>query len=405
MSKKLFVLAALVVGVMLLAGCGGSPEEGKKPTGEPIKIGGIFDLSGPTADVANPYLKGVLGYIQWVNFNGGINNRPLELVYDDYAYKTDKAEQLYDRLVKQDKVVAVQGWGTGDTEALREKVAVDKVPFMSAAYALELADPKFAPYNFLVGTTYSDQMVMTLQWIKEDAAKKGVAPNVGVFHSDSPFGTSPLDAGKAYAAANGITFSDYVMPPVEAQDLTSLLAQASAQGVNYAVIQNTALPASRLVKAAKLPDAKNTMQFICLNWCADELFVKLAGAAAEGVIGVQPFSPDLNVAGAKEVSDFLRLKGSLLQDVGLRYLQGWWTMAAMSEGIKRTLDAKQPLTGENIRANLEGLQNFDTGNVTGPLTFSPTDHRGNDATKLYQVRSGTWEPVTDYLHSRLPIGQ
>jgi branched-chain amino acid transport system substrate-binding protein len=80
-------------------------------------------------------------------------------------------------------------------------------------------------------------------------------------------------------------------------------------------------------------------------------------------------------------------------------------MAVMAEGIKRTLDAGQELTGENIRASLEGIEGFSTGDVTGPLTFSPVDHRGNDTGRLYQVRSSVWEPVTDFLTSRIPINQ
>ena len=405
MFKRLLFPAAIVAVLVLLAACANPELTGVQPKGEPIKVGGIFDLSGPTADVAGPYMKGIQGYVQWVNHRGGIHDRPLQLIYDDYGYKTDKAEQLYNRLVNEDKVVAVQGWGTGDTEALRSKVATDKIPFMSAAYPLELADPQNAPYNFLVGTTYADQLIMVLQWIKDDAAKKGVAPNVTVFHSNSAFGTSPLAAGKKYADANGIPFSDIPMPPVETQELSAVLAKASAQGVNYAIIQNTPLPASQLVKAAKLPDAKGNMQFICLNWCTDELFIKLAGGAAEGVMGLQPFSPDLDVPGARDVVSFLRSKGSLVQDVGMRYLQGWWTMAVMAEGIKRTLDAGQELTGENIHASLEGIKGFSTGDVTGPLTFSPVDHRGNDTGRLYQVKSSAWEPVTDFLTSRIPINQ
>ena len=59
--------------------------------------------------------------------------------------------------------------------------------------------------------------------------------------------------------------------------------------------------------------------------------------------------------------------------------------------------AGKELTGENIKASMEGLKDFSTGNVTAPITFTGSDHRGNKTLKVYQVKGGKWEPVTDFL--------
>ncbi|NOX60465.1 MAG: ABC transporter substrate-binding protein [Chloroflexi bacterium] len=392
--KKRTVLAIglALLAALLLAACGGGGEA------EPIKIGAIFDLTGPTSDVGTPYAEGEKGYVEWINENGGINGRKVELIAQDYAYKVDQAEQLYSQYVNQDKVIAFLGWGTGDTEALRAKIAADEIPFMSASYSINLADINEAPYNFLTGTSYSDQMVIALQWIKDDAASKGVDAKVVVFHHDSPFGESPVPDGQAYADANGIAYTNLAMPR-GATDLTPQLTQAQEFGANYIVIQNVSSPAALLAKNAK--SLGMDVQIICLNWCADELFVKLAEDASEGVLGVMPFSPDLTVPGAQDAAKFLESKGEKLEDYGLHYVQGWTTVKVMLEGVKRTLDAKKELTGANLRTSLEGIQNFDTGDVTAPLNFSPTDHRGNDAAKLYQVQNGQWVAVSDYIHSRI----
>ncbi len=393
MNKRLFLLIGLLLVAAVLAACGGGGGEA-----EPIKIGAIFDLTGPTSDVGTPYAEGEKGYVEWINEQGGINGRKVELIAQDYAYKVDQAEQLYSQYVNQDKVVAFLGWGTGDTEALRAKIAADEIPFMSASYSINLADINEAPYNFIVGTSYSDQMVIALQWIKDDAASKGVEPKVVVFHHDSPFGESPVPDGKDYADANGIAYTNLAMPR-GATDLTPQLTQAQEFGANYIIIQNVSSPAALLAKNAK--SLGMDTQIICLNWCADELFVKLAEDAAEGVMGVMPFSPDLTVPGAQDAAKFLESKNDKLENYGLHYVQGWTTVKVMLEGVKRTLEAKKDLTGANIRASLEGIQNYDTGDVTAPLTFSPTDHRGNDAAKLYQVQGGKWVAVSDYIKSRI----
>src|SRR5262249_14560194 len=85
--------------------------------GPEIKIGGIFDLTGITSDVGKSYAQGVRDAVEWTNAHGGVNGKRLKLVDVDYGYKIPEANAAYKRLVNDDKVVLIAGWGTGDTEA------------------------------------------------------------------------------------------------------------------------------------------------------------------------------------------------------------------------------------------------------------------------------------------------
>src|SRR5262249_39962513 len=145
----------------------GSPAAAAPATGEPIKVGGIFDLSGGTADVGVPYAEGVRDYVKYANERGGISGRPIQLKDIDYAYHVPKAVEAYNQLVKNDGVSIIMGWSTGDTEAMKELITRDKEPFMSASYSENLvANVNETPYNFMIGVTYSDQARIALRWIK-----------------------------------------------------------------------------------------------------------------------------------------------------------------------------------------------------------------------------------------------
>ena len=111
------------------------------------------------------------------------------------------------------------------------------------------------------------------------------------------------------------------------------------------------------------------MKIVCLNWCADDLFVKTAGAAAaEGTVMVQPFAPpSANKPGHKEVDDYLKSKGIDLEAKGLHYVQGWYTMHVMVKGMRKVLNDGKELTGENIRKALETMPAVDTGGVVGAV--------------------------------------
>ncbi|MDX1579552.1 MAG: ABC transporter substrate-binding protein [Gemmatimonadota bacterium] len=382
---------ALVLG---LAGCANGGKAGGDGA---IVIGAIFDLTGPTADVGTDYAEGIQGYVDWANARGGIAGRPIELIFQDYAYQVDRAEQLYSQFVQEGAIVFM-GWGTGDTEALRLRIAEDRIPFGSASLSHVLGDPDEAPYNFLVATSYTDQFNIVLRWIVERHRAEGYeeAPVVALMHNASPFGRSPwAQGGEAYARTLGVDVTLYEMPR-GATDFTGELSRNAASDADWVIFQNTSAPAAVALRNAR--SLGIDARFICLNWCANELLLELAGEAAEGVVGAVPYAPlTTDVPGVEELRAHLTSRGEAYEDRTNAYTQGWWTMAIFAEGIRRVLEADEALTGENIRAALETLEDFDTGGVTAPITFTPEDHLGSKGLRLFRVENGSWEPITDFL--------
>jgi branched-chain amino acid transport system substrate-binding protein len=382
--KKVMLLFIVLIGAMALTACGGGDAGG----GEAIKVGAIFDLTGPTSDAGTPYSEGIVDFVKWYNENGGVNGRPLELLSADYAYKVDQGEQLYSQYVG-DGAVVFQGWGTGDTEALRSRVGADEVPFMSASYSDVLGDPNEAPYNFMVGTGYGAQAVTAVQHGLDNGATK-----FAIFHHDSPFGQSPVAMATAYAEANGATMDAFPMPG-GATDFTAELTQVQEAGIEYLLIQNVPSPAATLVK--NIADFGLDVQVVCLNWCTDELFASLTGDAGEGVLGTSPFAfPGSGAAGLEEMDAYLKANGSSLEEKGIRYVQGWLTMKTMTAGIEKAAEAGE-VTGSAVKEALESMSNIDTGGVTQPLSFSSSDHAGNKAVRFFQINNGTWEAQGDYV--------
>lgn len=392
MSRRVTLLATTTtVAALTLAvsACGGGASSGGGGGGgnnAPIKLGVLADLTGSTGDVGTPYNEGMMGYIDWLNAKGGIKGRKIEATSNDYAYKVPQAEELYKKYVGE-QAVAIQGWGTGDSEALRKKVATDKLPFMSASYAEILTDPKESPYNFVVAPTYSDQMRVALNYIAKSAGSKA---EVAVFHHDSPFGLAPVADGQKWISEKSLPLGYKSYPMPKTPNFVGLLSQAKSQGAKYVVIQNVSSPAAQVAKDIKAQ--KLDMTIVCLNWCSDELFIKTAGAdAAEGHIMVQPFAPpSTNKPGHKDAADYLKGKGGSLEDKGLHYIQGWMTMDVMAKGIEKAIDAGGELTGEAIKTGLETMNAVDTGGVvgTGQVKFSADSHRGSTGTGIYQVKGG-----------------
>ncbi len=403
-GSVLFSLLLLLA--MLLAACGGGePEAGGETAGneggetagssDPIKIGAIFDLTGATADVGKPYSQGQVAYIDWLNANGGVAGRQIDFIHSDYSYQVPRAEELYTQYVTQDQVVAFSGWGTGDTEALKTRISEDQIPFISASYSANLANPGETPYNFLVAPTYSDQLIVAQMWALEDWAAQGNSdpPRFAYLVNDSPFGKSPLPDGVAHATANGLEEPLEVPSPRGATDLTPQLTQIRDYGANYVFFQNVSSPVALALKNAS--DLGFDAQFVCLNWCANELLIQLAGDAAEGMVGAIPFNP--RAEGAETALNYAQEQGIDYGGADSNFVQGWWAMAILMEGVERAAGNGDVITGESIKTALESMDGFETGGVTAPITFSSTDHRGTKALQLFQVQEGAWQPITDFM--------
>ncbi|MDX6683408.1 MAG: branched-chain amino acid transport system substrate-binding protein [Solirubrobacteraceae bacterium] len=388
MSSKWIRTTAAAAAIVLagsITACGSDDtSSGGSGSDQTVKVGGIFDLSGATADVGTPYADGIKGFVKDYDRQG--DGPKIELTSEDYKYDVAVAERLYSRL-KSDGVVAIQGWGTGDTEALRVKITADRLPFMSASYAETLTKPSDTPFNFVVATSYSDQMRIALKWIDEQSSGAQVAS----FHHDSPFGESPQKAGAQTAKQLHLGFQSYAMP-AEATDYVPQLRRAQSQGAKFVVIQNVATPAAQLAK--NIAEQKLDMKVVCLNWCGDELFVDLAGKAAAGTVGVMPWAPaSVKADGLAQPRTYLSKSGGSLDKQGLHYVQGWYTMALMAEGIKRAA-GKGKVTGESIKQALEQMDAFDTGGVSAPVDFTATSHAGMKGSKLYVVKDGKWSALT-----------
>jgi branched-chain amino acid transport system substrate-binding protein len=357
---------------------------------EKIKIGGIWDLTGVTADVGKPFAEGVQDAIAYINSKGGVNGKQIELLNVDYAYKIPQANAAYKKFVEQDKVVMINGWGTGDTEALKEVVSKDKVPYFSASFSGHLTDPAKTPYNFFVGASYSDQIRGFLQYVKKDFKGKG-APKVAFIYPNHGFGKAPIEAGKQYAKELGIELVHEEIIPASFQDVTSNLLNMQKKAPDYAYVQTTVSWCAVLLKDAKKLGIKT--KFFLGNYGMTEALPALAKDAAEGVYGMTTHVPyGANVPGMKKILEWNKKHPAKSPDTV--YVRGWAYGLVWAEGL-RIADKNKHLTGEGVKNALETLKNFDTGGLVPPITYTSTDHRPTTKTTIYVIRGGKMTKVED----------
>lgn len=363
-----------------------------------VKVGGIFDLTGITSDVGKPYAQGVRDYVALTNAGGGINGKKIKLIDVDYGYKIPEAVSAYKRM-KEEQVVLINGWGTGDTLALKNFINEDKIPYFSGSFAGDLTDPAKTPYNFFVAPSYSDQIRAWLSWVKEDWKDKTRAPKVAFFYGDNAYGKAPMEAGRRFSKENGIEVVDEEILPGNFQDATSQLLNMKQKGADYAYINVTTTGVSLVLKGAKALGLAT--KFGSNPYGFSEQLPLVAKETAEGVTGVMPHVPyGTPVPGMKALLDYHKANHPGDAHDAL-YVRGWASATVWVEALKRA-DKAGKLTGEGVRAALETFKDFDLGGLASPVTWTATDHRPSTRTAVFQVQGGKLVKVKEYDMPRKP---
>lgn len=397
--------AAVTAGGMLAALAAASA------TAQDIPIGHLADYSGPTSDVGTPYGQGVDDTIAYINAHGGVAGRKIQGETVDYSYKAPRAVATYKGW--SDKVVAIQGWGTADTEALVSFVSKDKIPYISASYAAVLTDPvggskadKPAPYNFFYGPSYSDAARAMVQWAADDWKKKGGKGKPKYVHmgANHPYPNAPKAAAEEYAKQLGFDVLPAIQFALTPGDYTPQCLTLKQSGANYAYLGNTAGSNISVLKACHA--AGVNVQFLGNVWGMDENAMKAAGAAANGV--VFPLRTGAvwndNVPGMKMMKAISKMSdktGGAYRPI--HYLAGACTALYMKEAMDWAA-GNGGITGENIKKGMESKQNWVPKGADGvckPSTWSAQDHRSMLDVDLYraEVKGATDASVPDLIKS------
>ncbi|TAL15838.1 ABC transporter substrate-binding protein [bacterium] len=349
-----------------------------------IKIGHLAALTGPTSDVGTSYAEGVRAYADYINSKGGVNGKKIEVLTRDYAYDKKTAVTLYRSLVA-DGIIALQGWGTADTEALKDQVNVDKIPDLSASYSANLTNPADAPYNFFIAADYTTQLRGALKYAK-DNWKESRKPRVAFVYPNHPYGIAPIKGAKAYAEEIGFEILTDENVALNAQEATTQILSLKNGAPDFVWIGGTTASTSVILKGAKQNGLKT--QFIINIWGNDESLPKRAEGAEEGVWGLHANSAyEDDAPGMKAIKEVTK---GVPQTI--HYIRGWVSMMVMTEALK-IADKAGKLSGEGIKEALETLKNFDTGGLTAPVTFTATDHRPNMSVKIFTFKSGQLKKV------------
>lgn len=409
----------LAAGTLLVAACQPTaapattaPTTGATtaPTGaalEPIKVAGLWPLSGENAAVGNGQKAAFQFAIDRVNAAGGIKSlggRPIQVVYGDTQSKPDVAASETQRLIQQEGVVTLVGcYQSGITLPASQKAQELKTPFIDDIAINDMITSRGYDYVFRTGpksSWYVRDEVAFLDYLGEKLGTP--VKRVALLHEDSDYGTGAAAQETAELQAKGMeVVADISYTAQGVASLTTQVQKVKASNPD-AVLTVTYLNDSILIMRARADLGMTQVPFLDLaGGTIDPEFIKQLGGQADGTLTLVEFSPLAKGIGQQVTAEFKQVSGQdLTGNSAWAYNAAIVLAAAIEKAGSADRDAiKQALTGLTVS---EG--------IIGPATsvkFGPDGQNENAKVFVAQIQGGQLLPVwpAEFAAADLKFGQ
>ena len=364
-----------------------------------VTVGACQPITGRFAFAGIAINAGLQDYLNLANEKGLVPGKKFNYVYEDSGYDTEKAVACFKQIMAKHSPVIMYGESTGLGKAIAPELnSRYKVLYASASFSSELADPKTHPFSFISGPTYSDMFGVLLEYI---ARNKGAArPKVAFFYSDTEFGKDPIPYARKRAAELGIDVVNEIVTKAGAVDVTSEVLQLKKTNPDYVIFQGYILsPIIEVIRATK--DFGLKTRFMGTFWSMDKGIIEKLGQDADGYMGVMPYAYfyEESAPGIAAMRAYNQKAHPEVKYQPNSYIQGWFTGMVYVEAVRRVVAAGKPVTGENLAAVLDTIKDWDTGGVTGKVTF--VNHKAGVG-RIYKANAakGVFEPASDWIYTK-----
>lgn len=357
--------------------------------GDPVLVGVNIEQSGPASVQGEAYARAVELLARQINDAGGILGRPLELQVVDNATDQTEAVTQTQRLV-DDGAVAMVGPGTSPTTlAAMDTILSAGIPVVSMGSADAITDPPADRPN--VFKTPARGSLMASE-IVAHMGEQGIG-RVGLIAVNNPYGDSGVTAWEELAAAGDVELVGIERFEATDTDMTTQLNSLAGAGAE-AIVTWAIPPGAPTVRRNAVENLGIELPMYFDAGAGAELFVELAGAAADGALVIHPRTLIWDQVGADDP------QAEALTEFGSAYTGEFGAMSGFAGyawdalGLLRTaIEQAGDTEPEAIIEAMEGLGEYV--GVTGTYEITADDHQGLGEGDLVMltVEGGEWRPA------------
>jgi len=345
-----------------------------------IKLGSCSALDGPARFLGIQTVLGATAYLHYVNDQGGVHGRKVQLMAFDDGYDPTKAEACFSRLKKENVFAAGFFVGTPTAAKYVPLSQEQKLPVVGLFTGAQLLYEPLKHYIVNVRASYYDE---TREQV--DNLWKINLHKVAVIYQDDAFGKAVLDGVKLALDKHHGTPAALGTFPRNTVAVQAGLSAVRAANPDAVVVVGPYAPVAEVLKEAHSTGWHPL--FLTVSFVGTEALIKEAGHDADGMVITQVVPPydRLDLPSVKLYRESIEkyFPGSQPSFVSL---EGFADAMVVVEGLKR---AGTDVTREKFIEGIESIHSMDIG--LGPalkLSYGPEDHKGFDKVYATVVEGG-----------------
>jgi ABC-type branched-subunit amino acid transport system substrate-binding protein len=345
-----------------------------------IKLGSCSALDGPARFLGIQTVLGATAYLHYVNDQGGVHGRKVQLMAFDDGYDPTKAEACFSRLKKENVFAAGFFVGTPTAAKYVPLSQEQKLPVVGLFTGAQLLYEPLKHYIVNVRASYYDE---TREQV--DNLWKINLHKVAVIYQDDAFGKAVLDGVKLALDKHHATPAALGTFPRNTVAVQAGLSAVRAANPDAVVVVGPYAPVAEVLKEAHSTGWHPL--FLTVSFVGTEALIKEAGHDADGMVITQVVPPydRLDLPSVKLYRESIEkyFPGSQPSFVSL---EGFADAMVVVEGLKR---AGTDVTREKFIEGIESIHSMDIG--LGPalkLSYGPEDHKGFDKVYATVVEGG-----------------
>ena len=227
-------------------------EEAPADDGEPIKIGALAPLSAPGTVVGGEAMVDAMRIAEEeINANGGLLGRPVELIIEDSEGLPERGTAVMEKLIGQDRVVAVGGgYHSSVGVASKEVAAENNVPVVFAETWNDTITGDMQAQIFRIAPLNSEVSALDVKFILSMRDDNGVnIEKVVIITENTDYGIPAAEATTAGLAEAGIEATTFTVD-IGTQDFSSIVERVRAEEPDYIMVLNTGESAYNFIQQA-----------------------------------------------------------------------------------------------------------------------------------------------------------
>lgn len=271
-----------------------------------IKIGVVTPLSGTYAAVGQPVRWGLELAAEEINAAGGINKRPVALLFEDEEANPAVAVQKAERLFQSEKVDFLTGMvNSGSTLAVGQLAERNnKLASTTVSFADSITGEKCSPNLFRFNARAEQQSFALTNWLGKEKPKA----KVFAIGPDYEMGRSSVSAFKAGAERNKVAVVGEVFAPLDSKDYSQYLGQVRAARPDTIYTSVAGNDTVRLLTQLEEFGILRSTSIVGSSGTITSQNIKAVGKAAEGYITGTAYSPKIDTPENKKFLEAYRAK-------------------------------------------------------------------------------------------------